>query len=89
MAAAVKAAAIATTASSTGGATSIVSRPVNRSDHINRFRTSLFSQKPVSIGLAFRVFYGGVLGLKYTQLFDLIPEIFRYTSPTLYPADAP
>ena len=26
--------------------------------------------------------------LKYTQLFDLIPGISRYTSPTLYPADA-
>ena len=27
--------------------------------------------------------------LKYTQLFDLIPEILGYTTPTLYPADAP
>ena len=27
--------------------------------------------------------------LKYTQLFDLIPEILGYTIPTLYPADAP
>ena len=27
--------------------------------------------------------------LKYTQLFDFGPEILRYTSPTLYPADAP
>jgi hypothetical protein len=26
--------------------------------------------------------------LKYTQLFDLIPEISGYTKPTLYPADA-
>ena len=25
--------------------------------------------------------------LKYTQLFDFGPEIFGYTSPTLYPAD--
>ena len=28
-------------------------------------------------------------GLKYTQLFDLIPEILGYTTPTLYAADAP
>jgi hypothetical protein len=27
--------------------------------------------------------------LKYTQLFDLIPEILGYTMSTLYPADAP
>jgi hypothetical protein len=26
--------------------------------------------------------------LKYTQLFDLVPEISGYTTPTLYPADA-
>ena len=58
-----------------------------------------FSVKSVSTGkLYFAIWSGSILeyshhttcqtALKYTQLFDLIPEILGYTTPTLYPADA-
>ena len=60
-----------------------------------------FSVKSVSTGkLYFAVWSGSILHtyshhttwqtcLKYTQLFDFGPEILGYTTPTLYPADAP